>query len=308
MLACLSGLTLASTLTTISDSIVVYTSTTGTHVAISRCDDASLENADPTRALVDYNLRAVNTVQDLATGPTVFRECVRTRPVLALGDNGFTQAVIDNAAANLEAGVPFNATSDGNICVHHVRRCFMFYDADPTGDLSSPVVNGTAVYNITITYNGAEYNYPVPMSQCGEATYGYHHWLENVGEQLRNCFLHQTPMASPSFAVALQSSEEPHTPPIATLGRYGWVTALVCNKQQHVCNSIPENQGLSAGCLTELPKCRAALKHLDHMMIREDPNEQQVRAPGLGSLWVWGHCGFGVNVGVTSHNASSRPL
>ena len=33
--------------------------------------------------------------------------------------------------------------------------------------------------------------------------------------------------------------------------------------------------GLQPGCKAVLPKCRAALKHLDAMMFREDPDEQQ---------------------------------
>ena len=57
------------------------------------------------------------------------------------------------------------------------------------------------------------------------------------------------------------------------------------HKQQHVCNSIPEySNALSAGCQTVLPKCRAALKHLVLMLLRDDPDEQQCNNFALKSM------------------------
>ena len=59
-----------------------------------------------------------------------------------------------------------------------------------------------------------------------------------------------------------------------------WANYLTCNKQQHVCTSIPEyNSYLTEGCRQIVPKCRAALKHLDLLLLRDDPEEQQVPCP-----------------------------
>ena len=249
-------------------STVVYSSSNGTQLHISNCTD-SMFNLYPT---TDVNLQPTSSLEFLRSGPASFRQCVDTRPVLALGDNGFTQAVIDYAAEGLNAGLPYTDPQVYEICRHHYSRCFMFYDADPNGDGTSPVVNGTATYHLNITYHGRVYDYPVHMQHCGQQ--GYHDWLR-VGGSAQHCFLYDTPLRGEDFSAVLQHAEYPHDPTIANHARYAWATSNVCNKQQHVCNSIPEHMSLSGGCQQVVPKCRAALKHLKLMLLRDDPDEQQ---------------------------------
>ena len=254
-------------------STVVYSSSNGTQLRISNCTDSTFDQSPTT----DVNLQPTSALEFLRSGPAAFRQCVDSRPVLALGDNGFTQAVIDYAAAGLDAGLPYTDPQVYEICHHHFSRCFMFYDADPTGDGTSPVVNGTAEYHLNITYHGRVYDYPVHMKHCGQR--GYHDWVRGASQQggtAQHCFLHDTPMSGEEFAAVLQHAEDPHVPTIARNARYAWANSLVCNKQQHVCNSIPEHMSLSGGCRQVVPKCRAALKHLNLMMLRPDPDEQQV--------------------------------
>jgi hypothetical protein len=295
----------AQTLTTMSDSTVVYTATSGQTLAMSQCPSAAFDNPDPTRSVVDVNLYNTNFHTALASGYTVFRECVRSTAVLALDDNTFTQAIIDSAATQFAASVPWSDDRVNRICRHHVRRCFLLYDADPSGDGSSPVFNATAQYNLTITFEGTPYTYQVSMSQCGGQ--GYHDWVANphLAPALRHCFLHETPMEDVAFHPALQQAEgDPIYGQIGVHGRYAFATSMVCNKQQvlhhprdshrrspssppsppranlpsphamplwqHVCNAIPENQPLSTGCRAVVPKCRSALKHLKLMMLRDD--------------------------------------
>eukprot|EP00966_Prymnesium_polylepis_P301121 6957939-Prymnesium_polylepis.1 len=73
---------------------------------------------------MDYNLAQTDALQYIRTGPAMFRECIKVRPVLALGDNGFTQAVIDYAASNLNAGLSYTDERVFEVCRHHVNRCF----------------------------------------------------------------------------------------------------------------------------------------------------------------------------------------
>ena len=151
-----------------ANSTVVYTATSGTQIIIASCTDDTFVDSDPTRTLVDVNLQPTPAVDFLRTGPAVFRECVHSSPVLAFGDNPFTQAVIDRAGASIAAGLPYNDSRVFEVCRHHFNRCFMFYDADPNGDGSSPVVGGTAAYNLSITYHGQIYDYPVRLRHCGQ--------------------------------------------------------------------------------------------------------------------------------------------
>ena len=249
----------------------------------NQCTNATFVDTDVTRTYVDVNLQPTSALEYLSSGPATFRECVRTRPVLALQDNGFTQAVIDRTGSFLAAGLSYNDSRVFEICRHHFNRCFMFYDADPTGDGSSPVVGGSAAYNLTITYHGQTFDYPVRLGHCGQL--GYHDWLRGSSADLQRCFLNETVMAGQEFSTVLQHAEDPHTPTIALLGRYAYANYLVCNKQQHVCNSIPEYMSsLTDGCRSVVPKCRAALKHLHLMMMRDDPDEQQCNNFALKSM------------------------
>mmetsp|Transcript_63305 Transcript_63305/g.188530 ORF Transcript_63305/g.188530 Transcript_63305/m.188530 type:complete len:440 (-) Transcript_63305:40-1359(-) len=275
-LVALVGHATASSLTDFTHSTVVYTSSTGTQVQINQCTAATVfSNADPTLNNVDAELQQTSAIDYLSTGPSVFRECVRTNPVLALGDNEFTQAVIDHAASNIDAGYPYSDIKVHEVCRHHFMRCFMFYDGDWLGDGSSIVSDASASYNLTITYNGSTYAYPVSIRNCPQ-TGNYHSWLTGVSANVSRCFLHETHLADDMFSAALQHAEGTMPPHISQNGRYAWSTDLVCNKQQHVCNTIPDYQTtLSDGCKAVLPKCRAALKHMHSLMTHTDPNEQQ---------------------------------
>eukprot|EP00966_Prymnesium_polylepis_P176805 4094394-Prymnesium_polylepis.1 len=168
---------LCSSLTSFADSAVVYTATDGTQLNINQCMSATFAfPTDVTRTYIDVNLYNTDGMVALQSGPSVFRECVRTNPVLALSDSGgLTQAVIDYAASQLNSGKTFEDAGVHDMCRHHAQRCFMFYDADPNGDSSSPVVGGTATYNLAVTYQGTTYQYPVHMKHCGQV--GYHNWV-----------------------------------------------------------------------------------------------------------------------------------
>ena len=200
-----------------ADSTVIYTATSGTEIHISSCTDETFVDPDPTRTVVDINLQPTPAADFLRDGPATFRECVRTRPVLALGDNGFTQAVIDRTAMSIDAGLQYNDSRVHEVCRHHFNRCFMFYDADPNGDGSSPVVGGTAAYNLSITYHGQVYQYPVQLRHCGQL--GYHDWLRYATADHARCFLNETVMAGAAFEDVVQHAEDPHTPTIGLLGR-----------------------------------------------------------------------------------------
>eukprot|EP00966_Prymnesium_polylepis_P132713 3068251-Prymnesium_polylepis.1 len=227
------------------NSTVVYTSTSGTQVHINQCTDQTFVDPDPTRTVVDVNLQNTQADEYLRTGPDVFRECVLNRAHMT--DTLFTQAVIDRAASNLDVGYSYADAEVYELCRHHFNRCFMYYDADRLGDGSSPVVGGTATYNLSITYHGQVYDYPIHMAHCGQV--GYHDYVRYSNPLIQRCFLNETVLAGEGFHDALQNAEYPHMPTIGMMGRYAWATSLVCNKQQHVCGAIPEyNSYLSEGC------------------------------------------------------------
>ena len=274
--------TAASSLTSLADSVVVYAATNGSNLAIRECTaETTFSTGDPTRDVIDVNLQNTPAADYLRSGQTEFRECVRSRPVLALGDNGFTQAVIDYAAGNLAAGFPYTDVRVNEVCRHHVRRCFALTNGSPSS------ASGTAMYNLTITYHGQAYDYPIHMEHC---PYHYDHSWADASKPalLRRCLLNETVMGIEFHAAVQQAEGTPGL--IARDGRYAWAAVGVCSKQNHVCSAIPEyNEPLSPGCQEVLPKCRAALKHLDAMMIRADPDEQQCNNFALKSMRGYFH-------------------
>lgn len=267
----------------LSASTVTYVARDGTQMHINQCTDTAFatydiysgSNPDPTRTVIDVNLNNIDAMTYIRTGPATFRRCVNSQAVLAEGDNDFTPAVIETAAAAVRAGEPYTSPTVSDVCRHHVRRCFMLEYSRSLNETPPPTATATAAYDIDVGWQGQTYRYSVQMRHCGPNLDGS---LEFGSDGFRQCFLHTTPLANEAFVRNLQSAESGNKV-VETYGRYAWLNEIVCQKQLYLCNAATEHERLSPGCKAVVPKCQGALKHLELMLFRTDPNEQQVRVP-----------------------------